>query len=425
MKRIFCTAMLVAFVAPALMAQTVKKTKEFITANDWVKAKESADGTFDNPKVKKEELAEAWYLKAKIYSTLSTDKKFLSQAPADGRMVALNAIKKAMELDKEKTQTLLTMDQFAPVITLYSATFQDGVDFYGERDYKGAFEAFKNTSVFGDYIFNQGWALSKIDTTVVFYTGLAALNGKMDNEAIKYFLMLADAKVGQNPDFATVYQYLAKHFYDEKDESNFTKYVTLGRQLYPNDQYLPLLELDNIRDKGDKNALFAKYEEIINSGNDNIEVMLNYTIELSEVNFETNKARPTNYDENCSKIERTLKRIVELKPENTDAQIELGRLFINMASALQDEARLIKGSKPEDVNKRNALNEKVLILVDKSIEPLENVFNTFDKEPKLKTQDRSKYKSAVNMLLSVYEVKKNDEKTKFYQSRYDNADKKQ
>jgi len=319
----------------------------------------------------------------------------------------------------------LTMDQFAPVITLYSATFQDGVDFYGERDYKGAFEAFKNTSVFGDYIFNQGWALSKIDTTVVFYTGLAALNGKMDNEAIKYFLILADAKVGQNPDFATVYQYLAKHFYDEKDESNFTKYVTLGRQLYPNDQYLPLLELDNIRDKGDKNALFAKYEEIINSGNDNIEVMLNYTIELSEVNFETNKARPTNYDENCSKIERTLKRIVELKPENTDAQIELGRLFINMASALQDEARLIKGSKPEDVNKRNALNEKVLILVDKSIEPLENVFNTFDKEPKLKTQDRSKYKSAVNMLLSVYEVKKNDEKTKFYQSRYDNADKKQ
>ncbi|MFN5930890.1 MAG: hypothetical protein ACK42F_04800, partial [Sphingobacteriales bacterium] len=171
------------------MAQTVKKTKEFITANDWVKAKESADGTFDNPKVKKEELAEAWYLKAKIYSTLSTDKKFLSQAPADGRMVALNAIKKAMELDKEKTQTLLTMDQFAPVITLYSATFQDGVDFYGERDYKGAFEAFKNTSVFGDYIFNQGWALSKIDTTVVFYTGLAALNGKMDNEAIKYFLI--------------------------------------------------------------------------------------------------------------------------------------------------------------------------------------------------------------------------------------------
>ncbi|MFN5641882.1 MAG: hypothetical protein ACK45S_05705, partial [Sphingobacteriales bacterium] len=71
MKRIFCTAMLVALVAPALMAQTVKKTKEFITANDWVKAKESADGTFDNPKVKKEELAEAWYLKAKIYSTLS------------------------------------------------------------------------------------------------------------------------------------------------------------------------------------------------------------------------------------------------------------------------------------------------------------------------------------------------------------------
>lgn len=424
MKHILCAAVLIALVAPSVMGQTVKKTKEFITANDWIKAKESADATFENPKAKKEEMPEAWYLKAKIYSTLSTDKKFASQAPSDGRMIAFNAIKKAMELDKEKTQTWLTMDQFVPVINLYSTTFQDGVDFYGERNYKGAFEFFKNTSVFGDYIFNQGWALSKIDTTLVFYTGLSALNAKMENEAINYFLTLADAKVGKNPDFATVYQYLAKHYYDEKDEANFKKYVSQGRELYPNDQYLPLLELDNIRDKGDKNALFAKYEEIINSTNDNIEVMLNYTIELSEVNFETSKARPTNYNDNCVKIERTLKRIVELKPDNTDAQIELGRLYINMASALQEEARMIKGSKPEDVTKRNGLNDKVLLLVDKSIEPLEKVFNTFDKEAKLKTQDRSKYKSAVSMLLSVYEVKKNQEKTNFYQNKYDNADKK-
>ena len=38
MKRIFCTAMLVALVAPALMAQTVKKTKEFMDALSKSKA---------------------------------------------------------------------------------------------------------------------------------------------------------------------------------------------------------------------------------------------------------------------------------------------------------------------------------------------------------------------------------------------------
>ena len=83
MKRILSVTLMAAFVAGSVTGQTVKKTKEFITANDWVKAKDAIEQTFNNPKLKKEEQAEAWYLKAKIYSSFATNAALKATAPAD------------------------------------------------------------------------------------------------------------------------------------------------------------------------------------------------------------------------------------------------------------------------------------------------------------------------------------------------------
>lgn len=421
MKRVLLTATM-AIAGTVLFAQDVKKTKEFITANAWDKAKTSIDATLANPKNAKN--AEAWYLKAKVYSALANFPNPKEPNTFENRNTALDAIKKLQELDKTQAQIFMTMDQYKPVYDLYTTSFEESADKYNQEKYAEALEAFKATGVYGDYIFSQGWGLYKLDTTLTYYTALSALNAKNEDDAVKYFSKLADAKVGGKPEMATSYRYLAKHYYDKKDEANMMKYIGLGKELYPKDDYLPLLELDFVRDKGDKNALYKKYEEMIATNPDNFDLLFEYGNELfGETHVADASKRPANYSENLKKIEDLYTRAANLKPENSDVWLSLGKHFYNQALFKEDEVRAIKGTKPEDVKKKADLGTEITALAEKSIAPLEKVFNMFDSQGKLKTHDRSNYKSACNLLNYAYGMKKDKAKADMYQKKYDEADK--
>jgi tetratricopeptide (TPR) repeat protein len=418
-------AVLAAFAVSGVMGQTVKKTKDLITQGNWVEAKASIDATLQNPKLKKDETAEAWYLKGKVYSALVSQPATKAAAPADARTQAFEAIKKAVELDKTQSQVWLTMDQFAPMFNLYTGNFEDAAGMYNEEKYADALREFENTGVYGDYIFGQGWGLYKLDTTLTYYTALAALNAKDEEKAMKYFTKLADAKVSA-PEHATVYRALAKYYYDKKDEANMLKYINLGRQIYPNDDYLPLLELDYIRDKGDRDLLMKKFDEVVTANPNNFDVTFEYANELfSETHVSDISKKPANYDAQCKKIEELYTKAASLRPENMDVHLSLGKHYYNMALLKEEESRAIKSSAPDGAAKKASLAADVVAICEKSIPPLEIVFNEYDPQPKLKTHDRSNYKSASSLLQYAYDKKKDKAKADFYQKKYDEADKKQ
>jgi len=418
-------ALLAGITVSGAMGQTVKKTKDLIAAGNWAEAKTSIDATLSNPKLKKDDAAEAWYLKGKVYSALVTQPATKASAPADARMQAYEAIKKSVELDKTQSQVWLTMDQFAPIFNLYTGNFEDAAGLYNEEKYADALREFENTGVYGTYIFGQGWGLYQLDTTLTYYTGLAALNAKDEEKAMKYFTKLADAKVNA-PEHATVYRALAKHYYDKKDEASMIKYITVGRQIYPNDDYLPLLELDYIRDKGDKAALLKKFDEVVTASPNNFDVMFEYANELfSETHVSDLSKKPANYDEQCRKIEELYTKAAALKPENMDVHLSLGKHYYNMALLKEEEARGIKSTVPDAAKKKADLASEVVAICDKSVTPLEKVFNEYDPQPKLKVHDRSNYKSAASLLQYAYDKKKDKAKADFYQKKYDDADKKQ
>jgi hypothetical protein len=426
MKRIFCMVALVAFATTGIFAQTVKKTKELIAANKWAEAKESIDQTLANPKLKKDEACEAWYLKGKVYSNLASNEATKASAPADARTQSLEAFKKSLELDKNASTVFLTMEQYASVFNLYTSNFEDAAAHYNNEKYADALREFKNTGVTGDYIFSQGWGLYKLDTTLVYYTALSALNAKDEAEAVKQFTKLADARSARTPEEATSYRYLAKYYYDKKDEANMMKYVKVGMELYPADEYLPLLELDYVRDKGDKKALYAKFDELVAANPNNFDVLFEYGNELfGETHVSDISKKPANYDANCKKIEELYTQALKVKPDNTDVALSLGKHFYNMALFKEEEARAVKGTTPDATKKKADMATEVVGMADKSIPPLEMVFNTYDPQPKLKTHDRSNYKSSASLLQYAYEKKKDKTKADFYGKKYDEADKKQ
>lgn len=420
MKRVLFTTIL-AIAASGIFAQDIKKTKEFITANAWDKAKESIDQTLAVAKNQKN--AEAWYLKGKVYSAIAANPGFKSLAP-DGRNQALEAFKKSLELDKTVATTFLTLDQYQPVFTLYTSNFEEAAALYNGEKYVEALQQFKNGSTYGDFIYNNGWGLYKLDTTLTYYTALSALNSKNEAEAVAYFTKLGEARVARTPEEATIYRYLAKYYYDKKDEANMLKYIKTGLELYPKDEYLPLLELDFVKEKGDKQALYKKYDEMIVANPANFDLLFDYGNELFlETHVADASKRPSNYTENCAKIEELYKKAIAIKPESPDALLALGKHYYNMALFMEEDVNKIKGSKPEDVKRKADLNAQVAETASKSIEPLEKVFNIYDKEAKLKTHEKSNFKSACNLLVYTYEKKKDKTKESFYQKKYDEADK--
>lgn len=251
------------------------------------------------------------------------------------------------------------------------------------------------------------------------------MNAKKDNDAVALFQQLADAKVGGKPEYVTTYRYLAKYYLDKKDFANMQKFVDIGRELYPKDEYLPLVEFDYLRGQGDKKAIYAKYEELIAANPEGFDMILDYANELfNETHVSDVKDRPADYAERIQKIEELYKKALSIKPDALEVNLNLAKHYFNQALFIEEDANKIKGKTPDDIKKKEELKAQVVALCDKAIPPFEIVFNEYENKGKLKLSEKSEYKSACNNLAYCYDRKGNKAKSEFYQKKYDDADQK-
>jgi hypothetical protein len=412
-------ALLLMFLAIAnlcVSAQDLKKIKEMLTSNSIADAKAGIEKFLAVPKNQKS--AEAWYVKGKVYAAVAGNATERAATP-DARNISLDAFKKSLEIDKNAATIFFTVDQYAPVFSLYTSGFDEAANYYNAEKYEDALTTFKATGVVGDYIFNQGWGLFKLDTTLTYYSALSAMNAKKEDEAMVYFAKLADNRVAASPEHVTSYRFLAKHYYDKKDEANMMKYIKTGRELYPNDDYLPLLELDYVREKNDPVALKAKYEEILAATPNNFDVLFEYAATLfSETHVTESSKRPADYNERVKKIEGLYLKALEVKPDSYEAMLSLGKHYYNQLLFIDEEI-----SKTKDAAKKAELNNQAVALADKAIPHLEKVFTHYDTMGKLKVGERSNFKSACSLLTYCFEKKKDKVKADMYQKKYDEADK--
>ena len=401
-------------------AQNLNKIKDAMAAKKIAEAKAMVETLLASPKNQKN--PEILYLKGKVLSAIAADSTERKAMP-EARLQALDAFKKSLEADKNQATLFLTVDNYQPVFSLYASGFEEGAGYYNDEKYNEALAIFKTTGVIGDYIFSQGWGLYQLDTTLIYYMGLASINAKKEDEAISYFAKLADANVGGSPDMATPYRYLAKHYFDKKDDININKYINAGLKLFPKDDYLPLLAMDYVRDKGDAAGILKKFEELLAINPESFDLTFEYAGELfSETHVAESSKRPADYTEKCKKIEGLYNKALTLKPESYETMLSLGKHFYNQLLFIEEDMYKVRGTKPEDVKKKAELQAFMDEIIVKTIPPLEKVFTRFDAMGKLKVGERSNFKSACTLLNYCYDKKKDKAKADFYQKKYDEAD---
>ncbi|MGX1753265.1 MULTISPECIES: tetratricopeptide repeat protein [unclassified Sphingobacterium] len=227
-KSILFVGLLFATSSTALFAQSgnVKKAKAAIVKFEELKgagsaelgksnltaAKEAIDAAVVHDKTKDD--PEAWTYYALVYSNLaSLDKN------AEDAAKAQDAIKKATELDKDKkhAENITVAGQ-----TLGQYKFNQGVAAWDKQDYKTAYSDFSDALVY-----------LPGDTTLTFYSGLAAVQNKEYDKAIEKYKELVPVK--EYSSHKTIMVDLPKLYLQKGDTTSAIAAAAEAVTAYPND----------------------------------------------------------------------------------------------------------------------------------------------------------------------------------------------
>ncbi len=421
MRRLLLTGFLAA-AGMGLFAQSVDKAKDLLKSNKLPEAKAEIDKALTVEKNQKN--SEAWYTKLKIYNALAAGDATRAQYP-DARDQAFEALKKYVDVDDKKL-LLLQMDGYKPVNEIYQGYFQIGANDYNAAKYKEALANFTGALAASSYMNSKGWTNLKIDTTSTLYAGISAEKGGLKDTAAIYYSRLADAKIANinGSNMIDIYKWLVDYYNTKKDVANTAKYIGLAKEQYPDDLFWPSTELDNLREKGNRDSLFAKYDEIVVKFPKNHLFFFNFGLELYQYASDTSKGgRPANYDALIAKSQEMLKKCLELQPDYPQAALVLGQISYNAGVYLQGQTKKIPGKGPDDIKKRADLRIAAGKKFDEAIPYFETVDKDLGTKGKLKMDEKSSLKDAYDLLITIYENKNIKDKVDLWTNKFNNVDK--
>jgi Tfp pilus assembly protein PilF len=421
MRRLLLTGFL-AVAGAGLFAQSVDKAKELLKANKLPEAKAEIDKAVTVEKNQKN--SETWYTKLKIYNALAAHDTARAQY-SDARDQAFEALKKYVEVDDKKL-LLLQMDGYKPVNEIYQGYFQVGANDYNGAKYKEALQNFSGALATSAYMNSKGWTNLKIDTTSTLYAGISAEKAGMKDTAAIYYGKLADAKIANinGSNMIDIYKWLVDYYNTKKDAANTQKYIALAKEQYPEDLFWPSTELDILREKGNKDSLFAKYDEIVGKFTKNHLFFFNFGLELYQYASDTSKgARPANSEALTAKAQEMLKKCLEIQPDYPQAALVLGQISYNTGVDMQAQTKKIPGKGPDDIKKRADLRIAAGKKFDEAIPYFEMVDKDLGSKGKLKMDEKGALKDAYDLLINIYETKNIKDKVDLYTNKFNNVDK--
>lgn len=407
--------MVLAAAAIFSIAQDIDAIKDLMAKQQWDKAKEAIDKFAANEKNSKK--WETWYFKAHIYNNLSKDEK-LKSLVTNPKQEAFNAYKKYLETDPKMIQGL--MEQNVLLFDLYNSYFDEAAKSFDKKDFDNAYTHFKNALMIEEFVVSKdfsysGFTFPPFDTALIQNIAVSAMNAKKEEEAVGWYQKIADKKIA-GEDYKSIYEYLVQYYDKKKDMTNREKYLVVGRELYPNNDFWVEIELNEV-DPKDKLKLFSKYEELNAKYPGRYLMHYNYSVELYNYTY-TGDTKPANYAEMQAKLESVLKKTIELNP-TPEANLLMSRHYYMVIYDLQDAQKLIRGTKPEDLKKRNDIKTQMLKKADEMIPYAQHAYDSYNAKTSLRPIEKGNFKIAADYLASAYELKGMKTKAEEYSKKRD------
>lgn len=430
MKSLFATLLLVGS-GLGLFAQKLDKAKDLLSKKKYPEAKTEIDNFLAQDKNKNN--AEGWYVKSKIYGTIGMDS--IAQATTPGaKAVALDAMKKYLDLeggikDSAKRYVLLTLDNRRPLTDLYSAYSKEAASLYNAGNYNDALKGFQGSLDVFNVLVQHNWTNNiPVDTISTLYAGISAEKASKPDTAASYYGKIADLKAkGQG--FESIYKWLADHYKQKNDIENATKYIRLGREVYPDDPFWTAFEVNMLSESGNKDQLFAKYDELTKANPTNALYFFNYAVELYKAAYnEDSTKRPANSSELIDKAIQNAQKSIEIDPKYPNSRMLLGQIYYNQGVDIINANKKIKPTAkakltPAQLKQKEDLRAQSSKKFDLAAEQLTKVDELLGGSGKLKMEEKQFLKDSYDLLINIYDQKQDATKSALYTDKFNNVDK--
>ncbi len=84
---------------------------------------------------------------------------------------------------------------------------------------------------------------------------------------------------------------------------------------------------------------------------------------------------------------------------------------------MEEASAAIKGTKPDDIKKKNELKTKIAAQYEQMLPYATAAYDIFDGKSTLKASEKGNFKVAADLITRYWESKNNKEKIKFYQDK--------
>ncbi len=412
----FLLSLLVILGSSSLFAQTIEEIEAQVGKGELDKAKATVDAFL--AKEKNQTKSDGWWYKGLVYNEIAKSEKYKSLAP-DGRMEAFNAFKKYYEIDPKAVRG--TLEQHVRLFDIYNGYFEMGVTNFGGTKFDDALTNFKNALMVEEFISGKGYEYNGFkfpvfDTTLIQNIALSAYKANKLDEAVIYNKKIADRRIS-GESFLDVYLLIVEYYHNKKDLANREKYLNLGNELYPENNYWFQTEVEDV-DENDKKALFAQYEKLLPKYPGNYTMRYNYGVELYNYSLAKEKSeRPADYKTVVPKIETVLKQAIAINKNNPESKVLLARSYYNLLYDLDDQRSAIKGTTPADQKRKDSIKLKATVMADQVIQQAQDAYDLYDKRPCLKGSEKANFRSVADFLSAAYEYKGDKVKTEVYEKR--------
>lgn len=427
MKKLILPVILL-FLVSVSYGQNLKRANKYFDDKNFEKAKSEVDALLEkNPND-----GEAIYLKSKLYAKIADSAELRNMVNGDARAEAFSAFKRAVaDSNNMKTKLAVMKDNYQPIFDMYSGYYQAAIDDFNKgassgakEDFEGAMNNFIKADEVGQYIAENEWAkIGKVDTVLVLNIGKAAINAKKDEIAREYFSKLADAKIagtadGEDQGFVLPYQWLELHYKNAGDEANMLKYAALGNEVYPKEAYFNLVLMDYYREKNDTEKVLGLYDHILKENPDSVSYRFNYANEIFGYLYNQDEGQEAKDKDKWMGILKTqLDKAMELDSRDVNTNWLTSQYYYNLGIENRDLA-----IKAKDASEKSALNNKAMDNWKQAIPYARKALDVLEED--VKPENRSRYKSIVNLMQNIYQSMGDEGNLKKYQDIYDKADEK-
>lgn len=270
------------------------------------------------------------YFKALVLNFKDPELKKLDLEKEDGSdLVKFNeAVQNKAKTDDEMYTRDIMGRKFPGLAIEYA---NKGINEFTAKDYTAAQKSFGKSM----FLSRIG---GRLDTTVMYNTALAAEYGKDYETAKKIYNGLINMGYNVDGNGPNLYTSMSKIYKSEGNEEKSIEYIRKGREAYPENNNLLVIELDYYLQSG-------KHEEALNN--------LNKAIEKDGSNATYFFARGSVYD-NLKEVDKAVadyKKAIEIKPDYFDPNYNLGAYYYNAAADKINVANELDISKTKEYNK--------------------------------------------------------------------------